>query len=542
MAFVVHVSSCRFLRLGCRNDAHELFSSSYVRSNKKRSSKLLRCFPHCCPHHATRSYCGCSLHVLVTFASADETAAAEQNDDLIVCARFETAASVGVSGAGAVVTAYPTDAIVALPGDATQQSKPSSVGNDWLRAEKTSGVYQQQLPVNTILYVLNNHRNPQWYYGYESGCTKAQREMKHVLAAYVLLLHPLAERRRLEKDGRGTSVDFPVARLATVVTRHASPAFTMISYRRQNSAHRRARIQASEKEDTVGGVISDDGDGVADIHAMAISEADDVPRKSIGTPATLAAGSRAILTAAEYQSGLAPTQGGENPPTSIQAVVNETKEGASVQKAAGSNTRYSSQAPPQGPKSRHLSLTCIICCGPLALRSHNLHHHGTIERLQSLLLLHLFVRFVPLRSFTFYFSQMDLRIQRQWLAKIPPANQTEKLDTTADSAARMLVSEIASAFSLSNLVWECEETEAAMAVNPVREQTVLRSCADLLLDAFSSLRVQQILSAMLITGQAEGRPISLLSDLCAQFEQLVADLFEEFAQLLAARSRNNSNF
>ncbi|KAE8910295.1 hypothetical protein PF005_g15997 [Phytophthora fragariae] len=36
--------------------------------------------------------------------------------------------------------------------------------------------------------------------------------------------------------------------------------------------------------------------------------------------------------------------------------------------------------------------------------------------------------------------------------------------------------------------------------------------------------------------------ISLLSDLCAQFEQLVADLFEEFAQLLAARSRNNSNF
>ncbi|KAE9098223.1 hypothetical protein PF005_g15996 [Phytophthora fragariae] len=473
-------------------------------SSSRRPTPAAALLPALLSGQRHASYCGCSLHVLVTFASADETAAAERNDDLIVCARFETAASVGVSGAGAAVTAYPTDSIVALPEGATQQSKSSSVGNDWLRAEKISGVYQQQLQVNTILY----HRNPQWYYGYVSGCTKAQREMKHVLAACVFLLHPLAERRRLEKDGRGTSVDLPVPRLATVVTRLASPAFTMVSYRRQNSARRRARLQASEKEDTIGDVVSEDGDGVAEVHVMAITEADDVPRKSIGSPVTLTAGVRAILTAAEYQSGLAPTQGGETLPASIQDAVNETKEDDSVQQVAESSTRYSSQAPPQGPKSRHLSLTCIICCGPLDLRSHTLYHHDTIERLQSLLLLHLFVRSTPLRSITFYFSQMDRRIQRQWLAKIPLMNETEKLDTTADSSARVLVAEIVSAFSLSNLVWECEETEAAMAVNPVREQTVLRSCADLLLDAFSSLRVQQILSAMLITGQAEGRSIS----------------------------------
>ncbi|KAE9010684.1 hypothetical protein PR001_g16111 [Phytophthora rubi] len=153
MAFVVHVSSCRFLRLGCRNDAHELFSSSYAR----RSAATAALLPALLSGQRHASYCGCSLHVLVTFASADETAAAERNDDLIVCARFETAASVGVSGAGAAVTAYPTDSIVALPEGATQQSKSSSVGNDWLRAEKISGVYQQQLQVNTILY----HRNPQ---------------------------------------------------------------------------------------------------------------------------------------------------------------------------------------------------------------------------------------------------------------------------------------------------------------------------------------------------------------------------------------------
>ncbi|EGZ23012.1 hypothetical protein PHYSODRAFT_249205, partial [Phytophthora sojae] len=299
----VHVSSCRFLRLGCRNDEHELFAPSYARSNKKRSSKLLRCFPHCCPDHVTRSYCGCSLHLLVTFASADETAAAERNEDLIVCARFETAVTVAVSGAGEVVTALPTDSIVALPGSAIQQSESE---NDWLRAEKANDVYQQQLPV--------------WYYGYESGSTKAQREMKHVLAA-----------------------------------------------------------------------------------------------------------------------------------------------------------------------------------------------------------------------------QMDFRIQRRWLAKIPPVNRTEQLGATADTTAHTLVAEIASVFALSTFVRGCSVAESVAANNPLREQVVLRSCADLVLDAFSSLRVQQILSAA-TQADSEAATSTPLPESCARFDRLVGDIFEEFTQLLAARSSNNSYF
>ncbi|KAE8987273.1 hypothetical protein PF005_g20867 [Phytophthora fragariae] len=181
MAVSVHVASCSFLRLSCRSD-HELFAPSYVRSNKKRSSKLLRCFPHCCPDHAPRSYCGCSLHVLVTFESAGDAAAADRNEDFVVCARFESTATGASSRAGDIVSAMQRDDIVTLPSSVLLP--PGDSESDWVRAEKAGDSHQQEFPKNTILYVLNNHRSPQWYYGYDSGSTKTQREMKHVLAVH----------------------------------------------------------------------------------------------------------------------------------------------------------------------------------------------------------------------------------------------------------------------------------------------------------------------------------------------------------------------
>ncbi|KAE9083787.1 hypothetical protein PF005_g27119 [Phytophthora fragariae] len=75
--------SCRFMRLSCRDEDHPLFRRE---SNRERGVKLLRCFPHCCPEHARRSYCGCSVYVLVTFASS---VSAAELDDIVVCARFE---------------------------------------------------------------------------------------------------------------------------------------------------------------------------------------------------------------------------------------------------------------------------------------------------------------------------------------------------------------------------------------------------------------------------------------------------------------------
>lgn len=77
---------------------------------------------------------------------------------------------------------------------------------------------------------MNNYRFPKWYYSYESGATKSQREMKHYLRAYVL---------QLESPGAlDPSTAPPSASVATVLARHASPSFTLISYRRATEAKR----------------------------------------------------------------------------------------------------------------------------------------------------------------------------------------------------------------------------------------------------------------------------------------------------------------
>jgi hypothetical protein len=92
--------------------------------------------------------------VLVTFESADEAVASYQDEDLVVCARFEAAAAVAVSGAGDVVTALPTDSIVALPSTAVQPAEQRAPENDWVRAEKASDAYQRQFPEVSEAFVL----------------------------------------------------------------------------------------------------------------------------------------------------------------------------------------------------------------------------------------------------------------------------------------------------------------------------------------------------------------------------------------------------
>ncbi|KAE8983563.1 hypothetical protein PR003_g23688 [Phytophthora rubi] len=173
----IGVVSCAFTRFGCRSE-HDLFYPSYTRSNKKRNAKLLRCFPHCCPNHVPRSYCGCSVHLLVTFESSASATAAYHNPDLLVSARFESTLTTAVASSGDVVTALAPGTMVALPANA--MAGPNVTESDWISASKASYAYQQQLPENTLLYELNDRRSPMWYYSYESGSTKTQREMKHL--------------------------------------------------------------------------------------------------------------------------------------------------------------------------------------------------------------------------------------------------------------------------------------------------------------------------------------------------------------------------
>ncbi|KAF0693961.1 hypothetical protein As57867_015059, partial [Aphanomyces stellatus] len=43
-----------------------LFSKKYLRPHRTNGSKVLRCFPHCCPDHSESPFCASSLAVAIT--------------------------------------------------------------------------------------------------------------------------------------------------------------------------------------------------------------------------------------------------------------------------------------------------------------------------------------------------------------------------------------------------------------------------------------------------------------------------------------------
>ncbi|KAL4159418.1 hypothetical protein PRNP1_005178 [Phytophthora ramorum] len=431
MAICPSATNGRFLRLGCCDEQHELFSASYVRSNKKRSAKLFRCFPHCCPDHKQRSYCGCSLHLLVTFQSADAAAIADRNGNLVVCARFEAATTVVEPGMGDIVSAVLPGAIVALPRSALQQPASKTIESDWVRAEKASDTYHQQFPENTILYVLNNTTSPQWCYSYESGSTKAQREMKHVLAAYMFMLDPSPKRPS------------STVRLATVVYRQTSPSFTMVSYRRQSNVRRSKETLVSEES-------SDRND---DIEAVAKDTCDpvSVPVSELKSP------SASTVEAFAPDHTMAPhtqmNSEGEQVSGNFEGT-NSTNFSKNVETNDEMGTRtYSDTSSVESPRamSRGRTIQCQVCCETLTLLQ-SMSNHDTMERLETLLLLQLFVRFTPLDAFSFYFDEMNVHIQSQWLTGLLPSNQAQQHELATASSERRMVANIVSTFSLGRFM------------------------------------------------------------------------------------------
>ncbi|KAJ0394749.1 hypothetical protein P43SY_004051 [Pythium insidiosum] len=94
---------------------------------------ILRCFPHCCPEHMPRCYCGCSLHVLVTF----DNIRAVDMANLAVCVRFETEERSAAIQHGHVVS-FPR-----LPPSVVQDD---SNDYEWILAEMESEVKQREVP------------------------------------------------------------------------------------------------------------------------------------------------------------------------------------------------------------------------------------------------------------------------------------------------------------------------------------------------------------------------------------------------------------
>ncbi|KAG6572757.1 uncharacterized protein IUM83_18703 [Phytophthora cinnamomi] len=198
-----HVVVCRFLRVGCSEDEHPLFRREYARSNREKGVKLLRCFPHCCPEHVKQSYCGCSVHLLVTFSA--EVRGVDL-DEVLVATRFEPsrvaplwpASLAGLfrdAGAAGDDDSARHDnerklgvgESVQLPASllALSAGPSSNKGVVWVRAERESASMQGRFPKNTVLYAINKRKFPKWFYNYDSSTTRTQREMTHHLVAYV---------------------------------------------------------------------------------------------------------------------------------------------------------------------------------------------------------------------------------------------------------------------------------------------------------------------------------------------------------------------
>ncbi|ETI39079.1 hypothetical protein L914_14701 [Phytophthora nicotianae] len=248
---MVHVVSCRFLRLGCSEEEHPLFKREYARSNLGRGVKLLRCFPHCCPGHIERSYCGCSVHLLVTFS---EDVSSTVLDELLVCTRFEPSHVAPLwspslvslfrdAGAGGDEDKGRHEIERSLQiGESVTLSEewlPEQPNEDavWLRAKREM---QQGHPKNAALYVINSHTPPKWFYNYDSGTSREHREMTHHFVVYVFQLHA-------RKQQPGGYIK------ASVLARHASLAFSLVSSRRSTN-HRNADLPASDiPGDNMGG-------------------------------------------------------------------------------------------------------------------------------------------------------------------------------------------------------------------------------------------------------------------------------------------------
>ncbi|OWZ13885.1 hypothetical protein PHMEG_00012721 [Phytophthora megakarya] len=218
------VAGVSFFHLECSHA--QLFHPEYKRSNRTKGLKILRCFPHCCPEHIDRSYCGTSLSVRVAFAS---DASPPDSSLVALFARFEAISDVSLQ---------PGECVQVDKIDAATQSELNPEG-PWMGGmlDKPSRLVVSMQTTETVdddkplVFDLNSRSYAKWYYDWESGANKAQRLMKHVLKAYVV------ERCAVDEGNNFVAYDSTLAtkKLYRVLHAEASPEFTVISYRRAPS-------------------------------------------------------------------------------------------------------------------------------------------------------------------------------------------------------------------------------------------------------------------------------------------------------------------
>ncbi|OWZ01978.1 hypothetical protein PHMEG_00026544 [Phytophthora megakarya] len=516
---MTRVISCRFMRISCSEEDHPLFRRFYarynlppldidtticIRSNRQRGVKLLRCFPHCCPEHIQRCYCGTSVHVLVTFAT--EVVA---TDKLVVCARFEPSREVPLwpmnlpdtpESHNDGETKLQPGQVVSLPIYLLPSGNRKARQTVWIRADR-EGESKQTTKLliwcvlkNAVLYVLNNHRFPKWLYSYDSSVTRTQREMTHHLVVYVFqLTGSRSSREEVE---------------AAVLARHESPGFSLISYRRSgiHGCDACCDLPAIEiSSDSTFAAVEVDSTLVISSTSDAM-EVDCVGRSLWQSAATkLSTSSDPFRRTAYHQQ-----TGGDARVHKISPVLR-----LSTYPWSGSTDKYDSGVPAavETPSSWQRGLHARNC--------------GFREKGQHLLMLWHFLQSISIEELGFGANTVDVHVRPHWLraaAILRAASPTWSVDLE-----RVVASFLSGIFNSVLQTYEPNSTEKTKPVT--RETAVIQITGHLFLRALLVYKVQNLLRSMMISGssasfetQLQDRFVSLISNVYDQFEDILQEV------------------
>ncbi|TMW65630.1 hypothetical protein Poli38472_008272 [Pythium oligandrum] len=224
---------------GCEHPEHRLFAAEYKRSNRSRAAKIVRCFPHCCPDHRGRSYCGSPLHVKITLDTDEGEPTLEEQSrlsgDLFVFGRFEEEEPSADDESLQYGQRIHRDEIV------ERDLAPHAV--IWHPAEEIVGGGQELSSTNAeskrVFTLTGSGNGPfHWEYNWNSGTSKRARATLHHFRVYVFA--PVAQRGR-----RATAKNtmWEVVGIAT------SPTFVFTVYRKHHDIANRMVYDMMEDEE-----------------------------------------------------------------------------------------------------------------------------------------------------------------------------------------------------------------------------------------------------------------------------------------------------
>ncbi|ETV94931.1 hypothetical protein H310_11577 [Aphanomyces invadans] len=199
----------------CRCES--IFETKYLRTHRAGGTKVLRCFPHCCPEHVFNSVCGSSI---VTRVHGDRSILGHSITYLRFEASYDNEWKVGDT--------IPEHVVLA-----NVRRQTHSVG-EWITSHY-DGLDEVRTSIPEIshldgLMTRVSEFSPKaslgWHYRWIGGSARLQRQAMHTLRAYVVVRindGPYLSRRNFNHPN-------PV--LLRVIATATSPPFIVMSYRR----------------------------------------------------------------------------------------------------------------------------------------------------------------------------------------------------------------------------------------------------------------------------------------------------------------------